>query len=195
MPGLLDQNTTTYKGQNLDLDPNLNLSPQDVLKMGAPQTSVANQQPAMNQYIAGVKSTPDTLTKDLGKNSAEFAVPSDAGRQGTAMGGPDNTSDVVNAIAKRNLARNNDYVNTISSGIKMQAPAEQAQGMAQHLNNLAAQANVLNNNYNLQKQYDLDQRQVALFVQQQQDSILAGILGVLGTIGGAIVGGLTGKKT
>jgi hypothetical protein len=99
---------------------------------------------------------------------------------------------VADAISGRNQRRSEDYINTLKNELKLTAPARDAKNVRMVGQNMARESEVALNNNRIRKQYDLDKKRLEQYKQQQKDSILASVLGVIGTIGGVALGVATG---
>lgn len=99
---------------------------------------------------------------------------------------------VTDAITRRNVRNSADYINNLKNNLKLTAPVRDAKNLRQVGQGLSREAEVKLNNNKILKQYDLDKRRLEQYKQQQKDSILASVLGVIGAIGGVALGVATG---
>lgn len=115
-------------------------------------------------------------------------------RYNTALGMPSSgpESDVYRAVTERNQRRNDDFVNTLKRDVEYMAPVREAQGLKQLGSDYGKVSEVAINNQKIENQQQLNERRLKLYRQQQADSILGGILGILGTVAGAALAPLTG---
>ncbi len=112
----------------------------------------------------------------------------------TALGMPASgmDSDIYRAVTERNNSRNQDFVNTLKKDVEYMAPVREAQGLRQLGSDYGKVSEVAINNQKIWQQQELNQRRLKLYRQQQADSILGGVLGILGTIAGGVIGAATG---
>jgi hypothetical protein len=99
---------------------------------------------------------------------------------------------VADAISHRNIARSTDYITSLKNNLKMNQPVRDASNMKMAGQSMARQSEVDLNNNRIRKQWDLDKKRLEQYKQQQKDSILASVLGVIGAIGGTALGIATG---
>lgn len=156
--------------------------------------STVNVDPTTSGLLADFQHRSQNTTPGIigGVDQSQFNAPGAAGRQGGALGGADQSQSILAALGQRNQKTSSDFVNNLKSKIAMNAPVREMQGAQQSLQNLGKSNQVDQFNYQVQKQQMMNEQRVAIYRQQQQNSILAGILGIIGTIGGGIIGGLTG---
>lgn len=128
-----------------------------------------------------------------GADQSQFNDPTLAARHGTALGGQDQTDSVLSALGARNSKNSTDFVNNLKSKIELNAPVREMKGAQQALGNLNAGNEIQQTNYKIQKQQWMNEQRVKIYRQQQQQSILASILGIVGTIGGAVIGSFAGS--
>lgn len=137
------------------------------------------------QLLAGVgQAGPSGLLSAQPAYDYSVALGGDSARSGAA---------VADAISGRNQRNSNDYINTMKNQLAMMAPARDAEKLRGVGKNIAAETEVALQNNKIIKQFDLDKRRVEQYKQQRKDSILAGILGVIGTITGVGVAAATGS--
>lgn len=148
-------------------------------------------QPAMGQIVTDTNQLPALYEQGLATEGG-FLTPPAAARAGAALGGPDQTANVLGALGLRNQRMSDDYVNNMKQGIELNAPVTKQAGFNQQLGNINQLGQINLNNYKIMKQQQMNQTRVQIFEQQQQQSLIAGILGIIGSIGGAVIGGLTG---
>lgn len=136
----------------------------------------------------------DQLLKGVGNAGDGLLVPNQAYNYSTGLGGDSGAGgyNVLDAMRERNSKRSADYINTLKRELNLAQPARDAGRLKMVGQNLASQAEVTLNNNRILKQYDLDKRRLEQYKQQQKDSILGSILGVIGTIGGVALGAATG---
>lgn len=115
---------------------------------------------------------------------------SELGRRNAAMGGADNS--VYEALRKRNEARTADLVGAMTRDVAMMAPSRESKGLAQVGQNYRTQAGFELKQQQVEMQKAANKYRVKMYRQQQQDALLGGILGILGTIGGVALGAATG---
>jgi hypothetical protein len=102
---------------------------------------------------------------------------------------------ITNAVAARNVARANDYVNNLKQNIGLNSAVINQAGMQGYAQSQQQAQQIQNNNYATLQQYNLDANRVNFYQQQQTDGILGSILGAVGAIGGAVLGAaLPGAK-
>lgn len=104
----------------------------------------------------------------------------------------DTGARVTDALTKRNIANSTDYINNLKNNLKLSAPVRDAKNLRQVGQGYVNEVEVKLNNNKILKQYDLDKRRLAQYKQQQKDSILASVLGVVGAVAGAALGVVTG---
>lgn len=110
-------------------------------------------------------------------------------RRNAAMGG-DNS--IYEALRQRNEARTADLVGAMTRDVAMMAPSRESKGLAQVGQNYRTQAGFQLKRQQVEMQKAANQYRVKMYRQQQQDALLGGILGILGTIGGVALGVATG---
>lgn len=149
----------------------------------------------MAQVGADTNALPSRYTQGIGTD-AGFLTPVTGGQQDAALGGPGNTSAVMSALGARNARVSNDFVDNLKKGVALTAPVIKQQGYQQQEGNINAMGQVNLNNQAILKQQNLNQIRVQTFEQQQQQSIIAGILGIVGAFTGSVIGSATsGGKT
>ena len=148
-------------------------------------------QDAMAQVATDTEGLPGQYQHGLGTETG-FLRPESGIRAGGALGGDDQTANVFNALGLRSERHADDYVNNLKRGIELNAPVIRSAGYGQQAGNVNALGQIELNNYRVMKQQQMNQIRVGVFEQQQQQSLIAGILGILGTIGGAVIGAAVG---
>lgn len=148
-------------------------------------------QAQMKQISDNTDNMPANYARGLATESG-FLTPDAAIRQGGALGGPDQTATVIGALGLRNKRHAEDYVSNLKKGIELNAPVIKSSGYQQQAANTNAMGQVALNNYRIMKQQQMNQTRVQVFEEQQRQSLIAGILGVIGTIGGAVIGAAIG---
>lgn len=140
--------------------------------------------------------TPSTeeLLKGVGTPGSGLLTPAPAYDFSVGLGGQaaSEGTRVADAIADRNQRRSADYINTLKNELKLTAPARDAKNVRMSGQNMARESEVALNNNKIRKQYDLDKKRLEQYKQQQKDSILASVLGVVGAIAGTALGVVTG---
>jgi hypothetical protein len=111
-------------------------------------------------------------------------------RRNSAMGGGDNS--IYEALRQRNEARTGDLVGAMTRDVQMMAPVREATGLAQVGQNYRTQAGFDLKRNQVEMQKEANKFRVKMYRQQQQDALLGGILGIVGTIGGIALGAVTG---
>lgn len=165
---------------------------EDFLNTPPPNPTV---DPTTMGLIHGYQANSQNTTPGIinGIDAPQFNQAAASTRQGTALGGQDQTDSVAAALNARNSKASTDFVNNLKSNISMNAPVRQMAASQQSLQNLQGVNQVQQANYQIQKQQWLNEQRVQIYRQQQQNSILAGILGIvgagIGTVVGAAVGG------
>jgi len=143
----------------------------------------------VNQLAKNASNASGILSSGIGAETG-FISPAASERRGMALGGEDRTADVLGAIGKRNLRRASDYASGIKRSIDMQAPAINTAGLQRTAGALSQYGNMSAASYAALKQKMLNEQRVKIFEQQQEQSLIGGILGILGQGIGAVVGAL-----
>lgn len=140
--------------------------------------------------------TTDQLLGVVGTPGQGFLTPTPSYDFSAGLGG-DSASQgqaVTDAISQRNVNRSADYINNLKTNLKLNQPIRDANNMKMAGQNMARESEVALNNNRIRKQWELDKKRLETYKQQQKDSILASILGVVGAIGGTVLGAITGGK-
>lgn len=167
----------------------------DLITLANKPLEYQNVSPVVKQQMAQIAANTEAMPANYGKGIATesgFLTPDAATRQGGALGGQDQTGSVIGAIGLRNTRRANDFVDNMQRGIALNAPVIKSAGYAQQAGNVANMGQIALNNYKIMKQQQMNQTRVQMFEQQQQQSLIAGILGIIGSVGGAVIGAAVG---
>lgn len=106
-----------------------------------------------------------------------------------AMGGDDS---IYQALQRRNQGRTEDVLGTMKRDITMMSPARELEGLRQVSQNMRAQAGFQQANQQIEMQKAANKYRVKMYRQQQQEALIGGILGIVGTVAGAALAPFTG---
>lgn len=137
------------------------------------------------------KDAPGLLASGI-EPQAGFLSNDTAMRREAALGGEDRSVDVLNAIGALNQRKASDFATQARRNIALNAPATQTQQLLKAGRGLESLGGMVSRDYGIEKQQQLNQQRVRIFEQQQEQSLIAGILGVVGTVAGFAIGGPIG---
>jgi hypothetical protein len=162
----------------------------DFKKQGPKKTAI---DPALQQMVNAAQQTASAADPTQGIEQNIGFAKTAPGQFSAGLGGPVDASDsIVRAIQDRAQKRSKDFVGSLQKESKYMQPVRESVAARQAARNQGQIADVQLGNLKIEQQHRLDKKRIDLYKQQQRDSILAGILGVIGTVGGAIIGGAIG---
>jgi len=192
MANITNTPLSTY-GADLTANP---MDQVETLLNAGPSTNQINQQTidAISQNQKNVMSTTPSILKGVATEQG-FLTPKSTNQFGSALGGSqgDIAQAVSGAIGQRNLRRSDDFVGSLSRDIALNAPVRESARLNQSIQNMSGVAANKINNLNIMNQYNLDKNRLELYKQTQSNSLIAGILGVIGTVGGVVAGSFAGN--
>lgn len=96
------------------------------------------------------------------------------------------------ALQSRASERTGGFINRLKSKIDYEEPMDRLRGEKQYASNLGKSSRVDLHNMERDNQYRLDKKRIELQKQQQADSVLGSVLGIIGTVVGVALAPFTG---